>query len=207
MGGSAGGTGMGFSGGSAGGNSNLGGSTGSTSNRTGSNTNFSSGSTNNIPGTTNPFRAHYTNPLSVGLPGGSGRSTFGTPLYTVTNTPTATATINTNSSAANASASSIGVIRAPAYITTIGFDFQPLAATRVQADLKDVFARSTQLIGKDKIQIRTEGNAVVLEGTVVSEKERRLAEGMVRLTPGVREVRNELRIQAVEPAPAAKASP
>ena len=33
---------------------------------------------------------------------------------------------------------------------------------------------------------------MVLQGVVASDKERRLAEGLVRVTPGVRDVRNEL---------------
>jgi osmotically-inducible protein OsmY len=39
-------------------------------------------------------------------------------------------------------------------------------------------------------------NVVVLRGTVRDASEARLAEGMIRLTPGVRQVQNELRIAA-----------
>jgi osmotically-inducible protein OsmY len=42
--------------------------------------------------------------------------------------------------------------------------------------------------------VSTAGEAVVLNGTVQSEKERRIAEIMLRMTPGVREVRNQLQV-------------
>jgi hypothetical protein len=43
-------------------------------------------------------------------------------------------------------------------------------------------------LGQDKI--------VVLRGTAVSEDDRQLAEAMLRLSPGVGEIRNEITVQA-----------
>jgi len=42
--------------------------------------------------------------------------------------------------------------------------------------------------------VEAQGEVIVLRGRVADEDERRLVEGMVRLEPGVHEVRNELEI-------------
>jgi osmotically-inducible protein OsmY len=44
------------------------------------------------------------------------------------------------------------------------------------------------------IQVATEGDSLVLRGIVKDEHDRRLAEAIARLTPGVRELRNELAV-------------
>ena len=44
------------------------------------------------------------------------------------------------------------------------------------------------------IAIEVEGGTVVLKGQVSDDDQRRLVEGMMRLTPGVRDVRNELKV-------------
>jgi osmotically-inducible protein OsmY len=43
--------------------------------------------------------------------------------------------------------------------------------------------------------VEVDGQTVILKGKVPSEDERRLAEGLIRLTPGVRAVRNELIVE------------
>jgi osmotically-inducible protein OsmY len=48
---------------------------------------------------------------------------------------------------------------------------------------------------------------VTLEGTVGSAKEKRIVEGMVRMTPGVRAVFNRLQISETLPAPKTGAPP
>ncbi len=93
-------------------------------------------------------------------------------------------------------ASSIGVRRAPAYTTTLGFDFTPRTPDLVRTDLQAVLARSSRLPSSQNIQVVMDGNEVVLRGKVATAGERRLAEGLVRLTPGVRSVRNEIEAPA-----------
>jgi hypothetical protein len=89
-------------------------------------------------------------------------------------------------------ASSIGVRRAPAYTTTLAFDYTPRTATSVRTDLDRVLSSTSRLPSRDSIRFEMDGSTVVLRGQVRNERERRLAEALVRLTPGVREVRNEL---------------
>jgi osmotically-inducible protein OsmY len=55
-----------------------------------------------------------------------------------------------------------------------------------------MFDRSSMLANPRGIDVRMDGNVVVLRGTVRDEDEAKTAEGMVRLTPGVLTVRNEL---------------
>ena len=49
--------------------------------------------------------------------------------------------------------------------------------------------------------LTTPDNNVVLRGTVRDAREARLVEGMVRLTPGVAYIKNELTFPAPVPAP------
>jgi osmotically-inducible protein OsmY len=62
----------------------------------------------------------------------------------------------------------------------------------VQTDLQSIIDRSSRLPSRSRIAVSYDGSVVVLRGEVRDEKERRLAEGILRLSPGVREIRNEL---------------
>jgi hypothetical protein len=102
-------------------------------------------------------------------------------------------------------ATSAGMRRAPAYMTVLGETVPPVQIDmlRVRADLQDVIARSRNLPSRGNIRVLAEGPIVVLRGNVASARERRLAESVIRLTHGVRAVRNELAI----PESAATAQP
>jgi hypothetical protein len=90
-------------------------------------------------------------------------------------------------------ASSIGVRRAPNYVVEPVFDVpERVLSGEPREDLQAVISRSSRLPSRDSIRVTTEGGRVVLRGQVRDEREKRLAESIVRLTPGVREVRNEL---------------
>jgi hypothetical protein len=174
--------------------------------------------------TNNPFMASYANPLALGLGTRTGQVAFGTPLYgtvatRTTATPGAAVTpgaagvpgaagtagtagiFSTSgySGAAPVGGSSIGVRRAPQYLTTLGEGFAPRVAAPVELrlDLQQVVARATSLPSRDNIQVVMDGETVVLRGLVANARERRLAEGMVRLSPGVRYLRNELAVQTI----------
>jgi osmotically-inducible protein OsmY len=64
--------------------------------------------------------------------------------------------------------------------------------TTMRPELQDIVARATRLPSRDRIRVLTDGDTVVLRGLVRDERERRLAEALIRLSPGVRLVRNEL---------------
>jgi osmotically-inducible protein OsmY len=56
-----------------------------------------------------------------------------------------------------------------------------------------VLDRSTMLSNSRGVDVSSDGPMVVLRGSVKDEDEARLVENMIRLTPGVRDVRNELK--------------
>jgi hypothetical protein len=90
--------------------------------------------------------------------------------------------------------STVGAPRFGSYITTLAFRPPQAVVGRVQNDVQQVVSNSTFLSSRN-IQLAMDGNTVIIRGEVGDERERRLAEGMVRLTPGVRQLRNELVIR------------
>lgn len=62
-------------------------------------------------------------------------------------------------------------------------------------DLQQIIARSSSLPSKETIRVLTNGPVVVLRGSVASEHERRMAEALLRVSPEVTDVRNDLTIQ------------
>ncbi len=151
---------------------------------------------------TNPFASHYANPMTAGMPGGS-RASFGTPLYgtiTAVTTPTSGGLAGGRSGTGGiggtglTSSGAVGV-RAPAYSAALGFPYRPAAPSRLQTDLKAMLGRSSSLPASRDIQVVVlVDSTVVLRGKVADEHDRRLAEGLVRLSPGVHAVRNELQV-------------
>jgi hypothetical protein len=211
-------TGAGFTGGGFTGSTQFGGGTFSPGG-------FGAGGTTTY-GSTSFEGRYFGNPLAIGAPTTSSVGsqylrafptqlpTFGQPLYGtagLTTTPRTTTnpysttnpygTALTVAAAAYAGANSGGIRRAPAYITVPDFDRPPPpTATAVQTNLQDIIARSTRLPSRNQISVSVEGGAVILRGQVRDERERRLAESLVRLTPGVRNVKNELVPAAPGPA-------
>src|SRR5262249_25968089 len=90
---------------------------------------------------------------------------------------------------------SLGFRPPAAYTTSIGFKFKPVSSQQLESDLRSVIARSTELAANRNIEVLLDGQTVVLKGTVADLDERRLAENLLRLTPGVHAVRNELVVQ------------
>jgi hypothetical protein len=224
--GSSSGSGGGFSGSSS--SSGFTGSSGSTgSYRSGTSGTGTGSSTNQVvPQPSDLFQGYYVNPYRLGLAttnssmgslnssssttgSGTNRTSsqggFGQPLYGTTKTPTTTTTGTTSSvsSAGSTGFNTVGTRRAPAYTTTLGFTFAqgpgPVASPGgMQIKLGDVLQRSTMLPGRD-LQVVIAGSTVILRGQVADDNQRRLAEGMIRLEPGVREVVNQIRV--APPAP------
>jgi osmotically-inducible protein OsmY len=96
---------------------------------------------------------------------------------------------------------SIGIRRAPTFTTAIAFEITPVKATAVQTQVQSMLAKSSKILSKDTIIVAVDGDGLVLRGLAKDDHERRLAEALVRLTPGVRNVRNELAVPETAPNP------
>jgi osmotically-inducible protein OsmY len=79
----------------------------------------------------------------------------------------------------------------------IAFTTRGVAPTRISAAFQTRLTRIPALQGAGQIAVKMEGSTAVLQGTVPSEADRSLAEGLALLEPGIAAVRNEL---AVAPA-------
>ena len=165
------------------------------------------GSATTIPSNTNFLSNTYVHPLSLGMPslyatqygaqnvittsgGPTGKFTY---LYVPA--PTAVATTTTAATTAPGF-TTYGVSRAPVYSTVLGDDLPIVqhAVPRLLADIRGSIERSSTLKSKGSITVSIEGNVVMLRGEVGSERELRIAEGLARMTPGVGDVRNELKL-------------
>jgi hypothetical protein len=142
------------------------------------------------------------------MPSGSGRTTFGSPLYaTTTSTNISTTNLGTlgnrlggtgtglySSGGYSSNSATSGVRRAPAYTATLGFPYTPATPSKLQTDVQQKLANSTALTSSRNIQVVVDGSTVVLQGRVADDRDRRLAESLVRLTPGVRDVQNNIEV-------------
>ncbi|WP_029630276.1 BON domain-containing protein [Zavarzinella formosa] len=195
-----GGTSLGTGGGS------LGGSTGSTgATRTGAGGRSISST---AVSSTNFLAATYGNPLYPGRPGstnlsisaggGFGQATL--PNTTNTRTTGTTGGVTGGSGRLGGTASVSGGSGTGSqnstsriqYSTTLDFPTRPVEFNELRSELRQMLDRSTSIRNPSRILVSVEGNTVVLTGAVSDPKEIRLVEGMVRLTPGVYSVRNEL---------------
>jgi hypothetical protein len=159
------------------------------------------GSATATPSNTNPFVQTYIDPLSVGLPskymtkvGGAPSGTFGQPIYKSTTSAGAKGAATTTTQ--NLGFNTHGNIRAAAYNTVLTDDV-PLvvhASGEVLGKVQGLIDRSTWAPSKANIRVSMDGNTVQLQGQVATDKERRIVEGMVRMTPGVVDVVNQLQV-------------
>jgi hypothetical protein len=99
------------------------------------------------------------------------------------------------------SVSSAYAPRAVAFTTTVGYPMPATEPTRMRADLQAVIAQTSALPSRERIQTLEQGDAIVLRGSVGSLQERQLAEAILRLSPGVFNVRNELEVPEPTPPP------
>lgn len=81
----------------------------------------------------------------------------------------------------------------PTYPTLIRFRANVPTPTVVASEVRSSFGRTSVLSGG--VQVDTDGPTLVLRGVVAEPDHRRLAEGMARMTPGVRDVRNEIEVR------------
>jgi hypothetical protein len=154
-------------------------------------------------GSTSFLGANYANPMAAGLPSGMAQPAFGNPLIKVSNTntgrTTTTGTISTSNN--NNFGLGVGVRRAPQYVSALHGDVsvRPVVPSRLQTDIQQTIARSSRLTLPGQVRVVMDGATVVLQGSVANPRERQLAESLVRLTPGVRLVRNELSMRNPTP--------
>jgi hypothetical protein len=173
------------------------------------------GASPNQPGSSGTIGRFYGNPIVAGLANATGSQatrfirpypatlSFGQPAYgnAILTGRTAGQQLTLSSTLPAYGANTGGFPRTPQYVTEPVFDLpvRPSLESR-RVELQSVIDRSSRLSSRGNIQVVTEGNVVVLRGRVSNERERRIAEAVLRLTPGVREVRNELE------APSAKST-
>jgi hypothetical protein len=186
-------------------------------------TSSASGTSNGVS-TANPFNVTYRNALGMGL-NGQVITQFGSPRYNVATTTTTgaggrlggTATTSTTPFGAGRTTGGTGTItrsttagriippviqgtRHPTIMARLDFPVRAAPAPQIQSELRGMISRSTEQISTpERIEVAMEGNTVVLRGSVADDREARVVEGMVRLTPGVRQIRNELKPRAIEP--------
>jgi hypothetical protein len=185
-------------------------------------TNGFNGSRNPSVAPSNPFASYYGNPLAG--PEGS----FGAPLYEVSGSATTATGVAAQGVAAQGSnapvtgvparavdaaitdmtvapavSMNLNVLRGSTAAIRGAAPAATVAALRPRADLQQIIDRSSALAGPDVIQVVSDGSALVLRGVVVSEYDRRLAEALLRLSPGVGQIRNELLVKSVAVKPAA----
>jgi hypothetical protein len=158
---------------------------------------------NATPTTNNPFQATYVNPYAVGATNSTASTgknatataqAFGQPVYSISNTKSTTSSLSSSSNA-GLGFSTVGQLRGPHYSTVLSPDV-PLVTRSPdlqRTELNNVLARSS-LISKNNMQVDVQGSLVVLSGTAANERERRLAESLVSLTPGVVSVENRLKL-------------
>ena len=152
----------------------------------------------------NVLGAYYANPYAAGIQNTARAATFGTPIYNTTTTVSQVTTgLGVGARGAGSSlggsglgVGSVGAARAPSYTAVIGFSRPVAAPTQIQADVQQVLARSSSISQNRAIRVDLVGPTVVLRGMVADDHDRALAEGLTRMTPGVRDVRNELQTLA-----------
>jgi hypothetical protein len=71
----------------------------------------------------------------------------------------------------------------------------PAANSALQTQALNVIQQSSSLPSKANITVQVVGSTVILSGTVADDHERRLAANLLRLTPGVGQVRNDLQLR------------
>jgi hypothetical protein len=72
------------------------------------------------------------------------------------------------------------------------FKIDPVSATQLQTEIIRMLRASKDISYPASILIATEGNTVTIRGNAKDRDEARYVEGMIKMTPGVHQVKNEL---------------
>ena len=129
--------------------------------------------------------------------GGAGRA--GTTNTTGRTTGTAGGANASGFTVTTQAAQIVQLPRQISYVAVVKFSTPQLTPAKVHTEARAVIDRSSMLSNPRGIEVIGDGALVTIRGTVTSEDESRLVEGMVRLTPGVRDVKNELRFPTPQP--------
>jgi hypothetical protein len=169
----------------------------------------------------------YVNPYSAGMVDVTGKAAnnkaFGQPIYAVFSTATSTGTATgTFTGGAGAAGGTGGVATSTNVTGGVGFGYNtygqgrtynyvavpgdtlPLvkhSSPKMQANLADVLQRSASFKALGPLNVSVNDSTVTVDGTVSSAKEKRIVEGMIRMTPGVRAVVNNLQVAETLPTP------
>ena len=145
----------------------------------------------------NPYYQGRYNATGAGAPGG-----FGTALYPVTGTTTGGRGGQGGQGAAGTSGSInvqdpggiIGTLpRQISYTSVAKFSSPPVVPAQLQSELTGMLSRTTMVSNPAAVQVvMGDGTNVVIRGTAKDADEARAIEGMIRMTPGVRQIKNEL---------------
>jgi osmotically-inducible protein OsmY len=148
------------------------------------------------------------NPLYSGRPGSTnlspaGGGGFGQPSFGTTTTTTGAGArggaggVGAGGRGGTASVGMSGQgnqsISQISHVAELKFPVAAIVSSQLQTELQGVISRSSMLSAPAGIKIEVAGSTVVIRGQAADDDEIRLVEGMIRLTPGVHEVRNELK--------------
>ncbi len=171
---------------------------------TATNTASGTGSTTSVPSTYNPWRTTYGNVYSLGQSimgststakaGASGKG-FGQPnFFTSTTGVGATGGQTQTATTAKGGFDNLNISKVPRYTTNLGEDvpYVTYAPQQMQSNLQNLLARSTALKNNAKMRVVVNDGTIFLVGQAGDERERRLAESLLLMTPGVRGVENRL---------------
>jgi hypothetical protein len=90
----------------------------------------------------------------------------------------------------------------PGYVLKNNIEVPPLPPrAELHTRWENSLRQSSSLRSLQNLTVRTDGDAVVLSGTVNTDSEKQLSEAILRLEPGVYNVRNELTVKAPAPNP------
>jgi osmotically-inducible protein OsmY len=168
------------------------------------NTQSTSTSATSVPSQYDPFRTTYVNPYAAGQTvigstqtGKTKNAGFGQPLYFSATTQSQSNVANNAANQQQNGFTTLSMKKAPSYITALHEDMfsrAPANPAVVQRELQSRFDRSTRLQGKAQVQVYVDGPIVILTGQAATERDRRLAEALVRMEPGVQSVDNRLAV-------------
>ncbi len=162
-----------------------------------------------IPAATDPFVTTYNSPLIIGTNGVSeiyAASTsgglaqvapslgFGVPTWAAATAPNANSAVKNSTGTNGEGFNTLNIPKTPAYMTVLSksVPYVQHNSSKLQETLLATLADVPFLQGKKGIFLAVDGSTVFLKGEIEDEGKRRVLEGVVRMTPGVRNVVNEL---------------
>jgi len=146
------------------------------------------------PTTSNPLAQYYVSPLKLGTTNAKGTATFGQPMYATVTTTTAGGAGARGAGGIGGTSGATTANAPPRFLLTLDLgNPAPPPIGRASVNVQNLVENSSLLSTNKNIQVNLDQGTVVLRGNVATERERRLAEGAVRLN-GASLVRNELRV-------------